>query len=139
MKITILGQPIPWKRPAGRFHRYDEQKSDKEKVRIQMMGALSRMPHHDLDFPYNEALFIKVDFYIAPPSTDSPALCNAKLWGIETAHQKPDVDNLLKFILDSGNGLLWADDKRIQEAHISKCYSENPRTEITIMTVEKLD
>ena len=51
------------------------------------------------------------------------------------AHQKkPDIDNLIKFYLDAGNGILWLDDNCICRLSCFKCYSRNPHTEIIIRT-----
>lgn len=44
-----------------------------------------------------------------------------------------DIDNYNKLLLDSCTGILWEDDKQIQEMHIYKKYDkENPRIEIQI-------
>lgn len=47
--------------------------------------------------------------------------------------KKPDCDNIAKIILDALNGLAYTDDKQIVDLHISKYYSERPRTEVIIM------
>ena len=46
---------------------------------------------------------------------------------------KPDIDNLLKFIFDSGNNVLWMDDSQIYRVQMEKIYSESPGTTITIV------
>ena len=43
---------------------------------------------------------------------------------------KPDIDNLLKFVMDCGQNLLWNDDCEIFQVETRKCYSKYPRTEI---------
>jgi Holliday junction resolvase RusA-like endonuclease len=43
---------------------------------------------------------------------------------------KPDIDNVLKFILDAGNGILWEDDNKIVQVVICKRYAEKSRIEI---------
>lgn len=45
---------------------------------------------------------------------------------------KPDLDNLVKFVLDCGNELLWPDDKAVIYLHAVKSYSEYPKTIIVI-------
>ena len=45
---------------------------------------------------------------------------------------KPDIDNLLKFIMDSGNKILWVDDSQIWKVEMEKVYSEIPSTTIEI-------
>ena len=48
---------------------------------------------------------------------------------------KPDIDNLLKFILDASNKVLFRDDSQIAILTSQKRYSQNPRTEFTIKTL----
>ena len=45
---------------------------------------------------------------------------------------KPDIDNMLKFIMDSGNKILWVDDSQIWKVEMEKVYSEIPSTTIDI-------
>jgi Holliday junction resolvase RusA-like endonuclease len=45
---------------------------------------------------------------------------------------KPDLDNLCKAVLDALNGIAYHDDKQIVELHLSKAYSDHPRTEIKL-------
>lgn len=48
--------------------------------------------------------------------------------------QKRDCDNLLKSLLDSGNGILWVDDSQIDAVAVFRVRSsDNPRTEIVVM------
>ena len=44
-----------------------------------------------------------------------------------------DLDNLLKLVLDAGNGMAWVDDKQVTKLIGEKfLYSDDPRTEIRI-------
>ena len=45
---------------------------------------------------------------------------------------KPDIDNLLKFVMDAGNKVLWNDDCRIWRVVMEKVYSVEPGTEIIV-------
>lgn len=46
---------------------------------------------------------------------------------------RPDVDNLLKLLLDIMTRLgFWIDDSLVYDLHFVKCYSDNPRIEINI-------
>lgn len=46
---------------------------------------------------------------------------------------RPDGDNLLKFVYDIGNKICWNDDAIIVSGSFKKVYSDNPRTELTVM------
>lgn len=46
---------------------------------------------------------------------------------------KPDIDNLLKFVMDAGNGVLWKDDSQIYKVDMEKIYSVKGYTNITVV------
>ena len=45
---------------------------------------------------------------------------------------RPDLDNLLKFVNDSLNKVLWKDDALIYEVYARKFYSDDPKTRIYV-------
>ncbi|RXK19069.1 RusA family crossover junction endodeoxyribonuclease [Macrococcus sp. DPC7161] len=45
---------------------------------------------------------------------------------------KPDIDNLLKTVLDAANGHMWLDDNQIVEIHSAKRYAEIPKIKIKL-------
>lgn len=49
--------------------------------------------------------------------------------------RKPDLDNLLKTVLDSLNGIAFADDAQITTIHTSKRWSDNEHGYITLEMV----
>lgn len=50
--------------------------------------------------------------------------------------KKPDIDNVIKIICDSLNGIAYKDDAQIVELNTYKYYSDNPRVEVNIGEVE---
>lgn len=56
----------------------------------------------------------------------------AKLDGFSRPTKKPDLDNIIKAIADSLNGIAYKDDAQIVEIESKKFYSEAPRVEVTI-------
>jgi len=48
----------------------------------------------------------------------------------------PDGDNLAKMVMDSGNGILWDDDRRVVELRAVKRRPGEGEAECTIVTVE---
>ena len=49
--------------------------------------------------------------------------------------KKPDIDNLIKFVLDAlqGQNAYFVDDSQVVRILAEKIYSDNPRTEIMIV------
>jgi len=50
---------------------------------------------------------------------------------------KPDIDNVLKIVLDSMNGIIYIDDGQIVIASVSKRYSDIGRVGIRVTGVER--
>ena len=46
--------------------------------------------------------------------------------------KKPDIDNLIKSVLDPMNSIFFADDKQVVILRASKFYSDTPKTEVFI-------
>lgn len=121
--IAIPGRPVPKARPrfiprCGKCIPYDPQYQDKrtctEQVRVRCKD------HEPLDGP----IAVSVVFIYQKPKSRQTS---------ETVHSiKPDLDNLLKWILDIGNTILWNDDKQIASLQGIKIYGENERTVITV-------
>lgn len=59
---------------------------------------------------------------------------------LKTPHRGiPDIDNLIKFVLDALNGLVWQDDRIISEIHARKYHSEVKQTIIEVIPLEDDD
>lgn len=50
-------------------------------------------------------------------------------------HFKPDLDNLVKYILDCANGILYRDDALIVSISAKKQYDVTPHTKFTLMEI----
>lgn len=137
MKFVLLGDPIPWKRPAGRYHRYDSQKKEKERVRASLLTQWNNAFESEnkeiqmeaSKLAHAEAFELTFTFVLGVNKNEMAPHQNAKLWGFKLANEKPDLDNVIKFLMDVGNGFLWADDKQIVTiSEINKHYGEVPKT-----------
>ncbi len=162
MKITLMGKPIPKARAKyaamGKFHKvYDPQHAIKEQTKknlikildekreteleasvlVRMLGKKMEIEMEASATPYNEAINVRLSFYMPIADSASQATRGAFLWGLRSHTSKPDLDNLEKFILDCGNKVLWKDDSQIVSLSSKKIYSLMPRTEIEIMSAKK--
>jgi Holliday junction resolvase RusA-like endonuclease len=50
---------------------------------------------------------------------------------------KPDLDNVLKAVLDAMNGIVYVDDAQVVNFVVSKRYSDDPRIEVYLFEVLK--
>ena len=54
--------------------------------------------------------------------------------------KKPDIDNVIKSILDGLNGVAYSDDSQVVDISCSKCYTElSPRVEIRMREIGVLN
>lgn len=76
------------------------------------------------------AISVELVFYISLPKSLSKKK-RAEMLG--KAHtQKPDLDNLIKNVLDRANGLLWADDDCVARITASKVWAEIGKIEMGV-------
>lgn len=152
MKIVIAGTPISKNRHkcGCRGHKpfaYDPQiKKDMDYVRVQMSNAYNQIWNSEnkadvlkaTELSEAESFHVVFTFAFPISKNESHGSRNAKLWGFIPYNEKPDNDNLEKFYMDCGTGILWPDDCRIVINESRKYYSENPRTEIEVMVNKSL-
>jgi Holliday junction resolvase RusA-like endonuclease len=140
MKFIFYGEPIAKKRHRSRIknhkiHTYYEQHSLVEALKFEMQGLLMHFElEEQTEIATADAFDVGLAFYLSYPKKFSKRKIKAIEEGLEKcpANTKPDIDNLEKFYLDVGNGILYKDDKEIICVKKFKCYSLNPRTEFTI-------
>jgi Holliday junction resolvase RusA-like endonuclease len=126
MKMYVVNlKPIPWQRPhLNEKTFFDNQK--KEKV---LFGIYLQQQHNDEPL-FGKSISMDLTFFMPIPRsvkdrTKNPYHAN-----------RPDLDNLCKFVLDSMKDVIITDDKIISILTAMKVYDNNPRTEILIKEVE---
>ena len=69
-----------------------------------------------------------------PPSY-SKTRQKACIEGIERPTKKPDIDNIVKAVLDGMNGIVYLDDKQVVDLHLTKVYSETEGIDIMVKEI----
>ena len=130
LNITIPGKPIAKTRP--RFARrgkhvvtYNDQETEEGKVYLLVREQVKRPP---LKGPID--LWVK--FFMPIPKSTSKKNREAMEYGLIRHTKRPDLDNLIKFIKDIFNGLVWKDDSQVCHIEAVKRYGKEPRTEVRI-------
>ena len=77
---------------------------------------------------------MKLEFVFTPPKSWSNKKRLAMIGNYKPT--KPDIDNLIKTVLDAANNHLWNDDNQIVEITSFKRYGEEPKI---LMTVEEIE
>ena len=132
IRFTIPGEVIPQGRP--RFARtrtgvrtYDPARSREYKSFVQW-STFQLWPAEPLDGP----LSVRIVEYRAIPASWSKKRRAEALAGVIRPTGRPDMDNVIKAILDSLNGRMWRDDSQVVSLHAEKRYAETPRAEVEI-------
>lgn len=148
LKITIPGEPPAWSR-AGVFGQgrkvrfYDKQIDEKRKIKAYLKSALSLHLDDDMkcgsDHFKNGAYELKLTFLHSPPASLPRKEIHLLSWGLLDKITKPDDDNLVKIVQDSGNEIIYRDDAQIVLLSVKKCFCNDgkPRTEIEIVARKK--
>jgi len=133
MKFTLNEDPIPQcrhrtVRRKNKNINYDPLSSRKRTEKLN----LARYAMLDPYIAYKDFYDISMTFFFAIPKSDSKACREKKLSGEIQHTVKPDIDNLIKFILDSMNGVFFSDDKKVVKIQSEKKWAETGRIEIEI-------
>lgn len=128
--FIIPGDPTPLARCRfGKGRVWDSQKQIKLTWGISLKSQLNQalkklLPHQQ------KPLGLDAIFYFRIPATAK----NKKTHKSEGNYHfyKPDASNLVKFVEDAANGILFKDDCLIAHINAEKRYSAQPRTEFTL-------
>jgi len=127
IQFTVKGVPVAKGRPKfstrGGFARAYTPKKTREAEEDFLEQALHSKPAE----PILGAVMLKVDFHYVKPKS-------RKKFHFWTT--KPDLDNLVKLVKDSLNGVFWKDDSQIINISARKVYGSSNKTEVMI---EELD
>lgn len=135
-KFTILGEPKGKGRP--RFCRNTGHAiTPKDTVNYETLVHMEYLEQcNELRFPDDAMLDMRIKAYYSIPKSASKKKRASMLAGEIRPTKKPDMDNVVKIIADALNQIAYRDDTQIVDCQCRKFYSENPRVEVTIRSVE---
>ncbi len=124
---VIPGQPIAWARPrlSGKTF-FDGQRPLKNNWAISLQYQSEEQP-----FFKKTPLHLIAHFYFSVPASYKPKR-REELVGQPYLY-KGDLDNLVKFVCDNCNAVLFDDDCTIFQLTATKTYDLNPRTEFALV------
>jgi Holliday junction resolvase RusA-like endonuclease len=121
--IVVDGDPVALKRPRHRFggHTYDPNYRDKKKF---VRECQEQLPAAPLEGAIALSMLFELPRAKMHFSTAKKTLGLRKETAPELPVKVPDLDNLVKFVLDALNEHLFVDDKQICEINARKCYRD---------------
>ena len=130
MIVVIPGRPIPQQRPRfAKGHAYDPSAKDKREfmlkcVEEQLPEGIAGPLSIDLTFEYKRPkTHFRTGKFSHIMKEDAPMIHT----------QTPDLDNLVKFVLDALNGKYYIDDRQIYKITARKKWSETDQTIVKII------
>lgn len=133
MQLISLFPPTPQKRPrVTRFVTYDPSKKDKVAF---IKSVLNQLPKEPISYP----LRISIQFKFKHPKSHLKTNGELRKSAPNLHVSKPDIDNLVKFVLDALNGRLYKDDSQIVSLKAVKQYSETSCIEISVEEIASSD
>ena len=132
IKLEIPGKPIAKKRPRfariGKFVRaYSDQETEESRFLFHVYKQIGKK-HKLIEGP----VVLILSFYMPIPKSTSKKKKALMLENDLMHTKKPDLDNLIKFVKDCCNNLVWKDDSQVVHIWADKRYSEKPRTTMRI-------
>lgn len=133
ISLQIDGEPISWKRPAhkivcGKVIVFDVQKKEKNAIKWQFYDQYRGLPIHG-------PILVDITFKMPIPDYVKPEDRQKMLNGQIFHDTKPDIDNLVKFILDCMSKQIFDDDCQIPFLYTRKEYSLMPATIIRVKSL----
>lgn len=129
--LELKGKPIPLHRPrACKRGNFIQMYNDQDKIMEQYRWQIRT----DFNVPiYTIPMRIGATFYMPIPKATSKVRTSEMMANILRPMGRPDLDNMLKFILDCMNGIVYEDDSQVCElGTVEKRFGLEPKTVIRI-------
>jgi Holliday junction resolvase RusA-like endonuclease len=135
LTFSVVGPPVPKARPRftsrhGRLSVHTAPKSDAYHRQVQTAAWLEMRGRQKFLGP----VAIEARFVFQPPPSWSE---KRRLTAFGTSHaQKPDLDNLLKQVLDSMNAVVFGDDASVVQITATKQWGPAGLAVVTVRGVD---
>jgi Holliday junction resolvase RusA-like endonuclease len=125
IRIIVPGVPVPqnssWARPNCQAYK----KAVAVLAKREMAGCE----------PISAGV-VEIDFFLPIPNSWTLKKSDAAKAGVLRPTVKPDILDLVRAVKEALKGIVYEDGARVIEIHVSKSYSDEPRTEIVIDSID---
>lgn len=131
--FKVDGEPVGKARPrmtrGGHAYTPKRSRDYEESIRFAFMSTTcEKMPV----YPRDVSLKMSVTIAMGIPKSYSKKKREQCKLGIIQPNKKPDIDNVIKSVLDACSGYCYEDDSSVVEIHAEKIYADEPYVEIRI-------
>ena len=129
VNFTIDGEPVGKERPRFNLATKRTYTPNKTKSYEELIKWLyqSKVKHY-----FEGYIKMTLRCYYSIAKSNSKKIKEQKRNNVLRPSKKPDIDNVIKVVADSLNGIAYKDDTQIVEVVASKYYSDKPRVEVMI-------
>lgn len=125
--ICVPGEPVGKGRPrvAMRGHRpsmYTPQKTADYEQQVKAEAEKSMCG----STPFAGPVELKLQVFTGIPKSYPKRKAEAARLGKIAPTKKPDIDNVVKAVCDSLNGVVWVDDVQVVDLHVTKRFGDEP-------------
>lgn len=129
IEFTIPGEPRGKSRPrvvrlkngASTSYTPDKTVAYEELARQRFR---QQWPSVELPFPDKTPVCVTITACFGIPKSASKKVRASMIDGRISPTKKPDVDNVIKIVLDALNGFAWHDDAQVVDLSVSKIYTD---------------
>ena len=132
ISLTIEGEPMGKARPIFARTKNKTVAITPKKTRDYETYVKEKymVKYGDRSFPKDIPLKAEITAYFAIPKSKKRKIG-------DDVTKRPDLDNIIKIILDALNKVAYHDDAQISEVTCNKKYALNPKVEIKITPLKK--
>ena len=136
LSFEILGEPQGKGRPrfsraTGRTYTPAKTVAYENLVKVEYERQCAGKRFDD-----GEYVDLRIYAYYGIPKSASKKKHAMMASGAIRPTKKPDMDNVVKVIADSLNGIAYKDDTQVVDSMVRKFYSEYPRVRVVLKTAE---
>lgn len=131
IQFEIPGKPMGKQRPrVTKWGTHTPEKTVNYETLVKEIYVINKLPM--LQGPITAEVVIKYDI----PKSTSKKQKELMLQDAIKPCKKPDIDNILKIIFDSLNGIAYKDDNQIVQVSCRKMYADEPKVIVKFMEAE---
>ena len=129
VNFTIYGEPVGKERPRFNLATKRTYTPNKTKSYEELIKWLYQSK---VKYRFTGYIKMTIRCYYSIAKSNSKKVKEQKRNNVLRPSKKPDIDNVIKVVADSLNGIAYKDDTQIVEVVASKYYSDKPRVEVMI-------
>lgn len=140
IEFTVMGTP----KPKGRGRAFVNKATGRADVRTPQKttdaedSLAYRALGHAPTTPHAGPILLDACFVMPIPVSWPKWKQEAASAGHVLHEAKPDLDNLMKLLMDGLSGLFWTNDSKICKGERSKVYGDTPRTWVRVTPLEQV-